>query len=72
MSALLLAFFYLNSELNFVICGLCRWGNTPAMDVINLACNEKDANRDFSLAFVGLLFKFYYILEWQIFDFGIY
>ena len=31
-----------------------RWGNTPAMDVINLAYNEKDAMRDFSLAFVGL------------------
>ncbi|KAF8800718.1 hypothetical protein BYT27DRAFT_7342339 [Phlegmacium glaucopus] len=33
--------------------GCSLWGNTPAMDVINLAYNEKDAMRDFSLAFVA-------------------
>lgn len=30
-----------------------RWGNTPATDVINLANNEKDEKKDFSLAFIG-------------------
>lgn len=30
-----------------------RWGNTPAMDVLNLGLNENDAKRDYSLAFVG-------------------
>ncbi|KAF8800836.1 hypothetical protein BYT27DRAFT_7245483 [Phlegmacium glaucopus] len=33
--------------------GCSLWGNTPATDVINLAYNEKDARRDFSLAFVA-------------------
>ncbi|KAF8800717.1 hypothetical protein BYT27DRAFT_7199539 [Phlegmacium glaucopus] len=33
--------------------GCSLWGNTPAIDVINLAYNEKDARRDFSLAFVA-------------------
>jgi hypothetical protein len=46
-------FFYLNSGFNYH-----RWGNTPAMDVINLPYNEKDASRDFSLAFVGLYSSF--------------
>ena len=32
-----------------------RWGNTPATDVINLACNEKTETKDFSLAFIGAL-----------------
>jgi len=31
-----------------------RWGNMPATDVINLACNEKDSARDFSLAYIGM------------------
>jgi len=31
-----------------------RWGNMPATDVINLACNEKDSTRDFSLAYIGM------------------
>ena len=30
-----------------------RWGNMPAMDVLNLPKNEKDSTTDFSLAFVG-------------------
>jgi len=30
-----------------------RWGNTPATDVINLANNEKNEKKDFSLAFIG-------------------
>jgi hypothetical protein len=33
----------------------CRWGNTPATDVINLARNEKTETKDFSLAFIGTL-----------------
>lgn len=33
--------------------GCSLWGNTPAMDVINLAYNENDASRDFSIAFVA-------------------
>ena len=32
----------------------CRWGNTPATDVINLANNEKNEKKDFSLAFIGV------------------
>jgi hypothetical protein len=31
-----------------------RWGNVPAIDLINLAKNEKDASQDFSIALVGL------------------
>jgi len=31
-----------------------RWGNTPAVDVINLTSNENDAKKDFSLAFIGV------------------
>jgi hypothetical protein len=30
----------------------------PAMDVINLDDNEKDAKKDFSLAFIGWYFNF--------------
>jgi len=30
-----------------------RWGNTPATDVINLANNENNEKKDFSLAFIG-------------------
>ncbi|KAG2123462.1 hypothetical protein DEU56DRAFT_48468 [Suillus clintonianus] len=30
--------------------GLSLWGNMPAMDLINLAKNEKDASQDFSIA----------------------
>lgn len=30
-----------------------RWGNMPAMDVLNLPKNEKGLTTDFSLAFVG-------------------
>jgi len=40
-----------------------RWGNTPATDVINLANNEKDEKKDFSLAFIGasaLILKCWY------------
>ncbi|KAF8151754.1 hypothetical protein B0H34DRAFT_801437 [Crassisporium funariophilum] len=33
--------------------GLSFWGNTPAMDMINLAMNEKDSTKDFSLAFIA-------------------
>ena len=33
---------------------LRRWGNMPATDVINLARNEKNSTRDFSLAYVGV------------------
>ncbi|KDR68208.1 hypothetical protein GALMADRAFT_1354647 [Galerina marginata CBS 339.88] len=33
--------------------GYALWGNTPAMDVVNLSCNEKDATKDFSLAFIA-------------------
>ncbi|KAM6494778.1 protein of unknown function (DUF4470) domain containing protein [Amanita muscaria] len=33
--------------------GMSLWGNTPAVDVINLACNENDAKKDFSLAFIA-------------------
>jgi hypothetical protein len=34
---------------------LCSWGNMPAVDVLNLSCNEGDVIRekDISLAFVG-------------------
>ena len=32
---------------------LCRWGNTPAIDLINLSNNEKAKDKDFSLAFIG-------------------
>lgn len=32
---------------------LHRWGNTPAMDVLNLSKNEKDTQKDLSIAFVG-------------------
>ena len=60
---------YVNFLLGFLpkfkIINYHRWGNTPAMDVINLPYNEKDANRDFSLAFVGLYSSFYCNLEWQ-------
>ena len=30
-----------------------KWGNTPATDVINLANNEKNEKKDFSVAFIG-------------------
>ncbi|KAF8873600.1 hypothetical protein CPB84DRAFT_1798256 [Gymnopilus junonius] len=33
--------------------GIALWGNTPAMDVLNLSCNENDPKKDFSLAFIG-------------------
>ncbi|KIL61611.1 hypothetical protein M378DRAFT_166732 [Amanita muscaria Koide BX008] len=33
--------------------GMSLWGNTPAVDVINLACNENDAKKDFSLGFIA-------------------
>ncbi|KDR66739.1 hypothetical protein GALMADRAFT_106135 [Galerina marginata CBS 339.88] len=33
--------------------GMSLWGNTPAMDLINLASNEKDGEKDFSLAFIA-------------------
>lgn len=33
---------------------LRRWGNTPAMDLINLSDNEKAKDKDFSLAFIGM------------------
>ena len=32
---------------------LPRWGNIPAMDVVNLANNENDKTKDLSLAFIG-------------------
>ncbi|KAF9523612.1 hypothetical protein CPB83DRAFT_871582 [Crepidotus variabilis] len=30
-----------------------EWGNTPATDMVNHAYNEKDANKDFALAFIA-------------------
>ncbi|KAF8963713.1 hypothetical protein BDZ97DRAFT_1731661 [Flammula alnicola] len=33
--------------------GMALWGNTPAMDVINLSDNERNNEKDFSLAFVA-------------------
>ncbi|KAF9533232.1 hypothetical protein CPB83DRAFT_538125 [Crepidotus variabilis] len=33
--------------------GLILWGNSPAMDVINFAVNEKDLKKNFSLAFIA-------------------
>ncbi|KAF8636838.1 hypothetical protein AX17_003230 [Amanita inopinata Kibby_2008] len=33
--------------------GVSLWGNMPAIDIINLAANEKDPTKDFSLAFVA-------------------
>ncbi|KAJ8587573.1 hypothetical protein M405DRAFT_863636 [Rhizopogon salebrosus TDB-379] len=33
--------------------GLSLWGNVPAIDLINLAKNEKDASQDFSIALVA-------------------
>ncbi|KDR66055.1 hypothetical protein GALMADRAFT_232756 [Galerina marginata CBS 339.88] len=33
--------------------GISLWGNTPAMDVINLTSNEKAETKDFSLAFIA-------------------
>jgi hypothetical protein len=32
---------------------LYRWGNTPAMDLVNLSKNEKNTKTDLSIAFVG-------------------
>jgi len=32
------------------------------MDVLNLACNEKDEKKDFSLAFIGVYSKFWLML----------
>ena len=50
----MLAFAFLPTKLRAGFNIIHRWGNTPAIDVINLAYNEKDASRDFSLAFVGM------------------
>lgn len=37
---------------------LNRWGNTPAMDIVNLSQNEKNTKTDLSLAFVGWFSEF--------------